>query len=221
MRQYIARPMICAAAAISTAPYGRWRTWAASVSACSRAAGLFRPPDLRARRLIARLSQLDLDFGNFATARCRLGQEECALSQRVSAETGCGADQAPCETASGFGRLASCFYAQASPQGRQGAPLLERRREPPGIRRQDGAAACALSGRDQRQPARCVVSDDRGVRRGRADRQTDRAVSRGSCAAGVGLRCRARPAQWFAATPSSAMGWLLAGLPPVGSASTG
>src|SRR3954467_6652269 len=61
--------------------------------------------------VLARLSQLDLDFGNFATARCRLGQEECALSQRVSAETGCGADQAPCETASGFGRLASCFYA--------------------------------------------------------------------------------------------------------------
>ena len=30
---------------------------------------------------------------------------------REPAETGCGADPAPCETASGFGRLASCFYA--------------------------------------------------------------------------------------------------------------
>src|SRR3954447_21121077 len=73
-----------------------------------------RPDDLGDIANLARLSQLDLDFGNFATARCRLGQEECALSQRVSAETGCGADQAPCETASGFGRLASCFYATSS-----------------------------------------------------------------------------------------------------------
>src|SRR3954454_2028688 len=81
------------------------------IAACSSTTEQNTPHWRRRVVSLARLSQLDLDFGNFATARCRLGQEECALSQRVSAETGCGADQAPCETASGFGRLASCFYA--------------------------------------------------------------------------------------------------------------
>jgi hypothetical protein len=45
------------------------------------------------------------------------------------------------------------FAPQASPQGRQGAPLLEHCAEPPDLWRPDGAAARAVSGRDQRQPA--------------------------------------------------------------------
>ncbi len=44
-------------------------------------------------------------------------------------------------------------------------------------------------GRDQRQPARRLVPDDRGVRRERAGRQAGRAVPRGSRAAAVVLRC--------------------------------
>ena len=41
------------------------------------------------------------------------------------------------------------FAPQASPQGRQGARLLEQCAEPPGLWRPDGAAARAVSGRDQ------------------------------------------------------------------------
>src|SRR4051812_31219677 len=65
----------------------------------------------RRHRGLSRLSQLELSFGNFAAAGCRLGQEQCAISRRALAKSGCGADQAPYETASGFGRLGSCFYA--------------------------------------------------------------------------------------------------------------
>jgi hypothetical protein len=60
---------------------------------------------------LARLSQLDPDLRNFAPWGCRQSQERCGVRQRDAAETGCGADPAPCELASGFGRLAPCFYA--------------------------------------------------------------------------------------------------------------
>jgi hypothetical protein len=78
------------------------------------------------------------------------------------AETACGADRAPCETASGFGRLASCFCATSSHQRRQRPPLLERRGEPSGIWRPNGAAPCVLSGRDSQRPAWCqtIVTPD-------------------------------------------------------------
>lgn len=62
-----------------------------------------------------RLSQLDMGFGNHATAGWPSSQESRGLSRREPAETACGADQGPCETASGVGRLASCFYATSFP----------------------------------------------------------------------------------------------------------
>ena len=56
---------------------------------------------------------------------------------------------------------------------------------------------------------------------GQSGKRTDRTVPRGSCGAAIGLRCGACPAQRSAPTPAAAMGWLLAGVPSVGSASTG
>src|SRR5215471_18128406 len=62
--------------------------------------------------------------------------------------------------------LEACRHVSApqdAPEGRQRAPLLEHRGEPPGVRRADGAAPCAISGRDQRRSESGLVSDDRGV----------------------------------------------------------
>ena len=67
-------------------------------------------------------------------------------------------------------------------------------------------------------PARRVVPDDRGVRREGAGQPAGRVVPRGLCGAAIGLRCGAGPAQQSAASPAAAMGWLLAGVPFVGSA---
>src|SRR5438105_5767954 len=50
-------------------------------------------------------------------------------------------------------------------EGRQGAPLLEHCRKPALCGRSCGAASGPVSGRDQRQPARGVVSGDRSLRR--------------------------------------------------------
>src|ERR1700757_3678606 len=52
---------------------------------------------------------------------------------------------------------------QGSPEGWQATPLLERCREHAGRRRARGAAARAVSGRDQRHPGVGVAAVDRGV----------------------------------------------------------
>src|ERR1700751_1209531 len=66
---------------------------------------------------------------------------------------------------------------QAAPQGRQAAPHVEHRGDPPRVRRAHGAAARAVSGRDQRRPAGGLVPHDRGVRRKRPALRPDRTVS--------------------------------------------
>src|ERR1700751_5620803 len=61
---------------------------------------------------------------------------------------------------------------QSSPEGWQTTSLLERCREHAGRRRARGAAACAVSGRDQRFAGIGVAAVDRGVggwRRAAAD----------------------------------------------------
>src|SRR4030081_317877 len=65
------------------------------------------------------------------------------------------------------GSLAGHVLAiRATPEGRQGAPLLEHCRKPALCGLSGGAASGFIFGRDQRQPARGVVPGDRGVRRG-------------------------------------------------------
>jgi hypothetical protein len=68
-------------------------------------------PDPKWVVALARLSQLDPDLWIFAPPWCRKSSEYRGASGCEPTETGCGADQPPCETASGFGRLASCFCA--------------------------------------------------------------------------------------------------------------
>jgi transposase len=62
--------------------------------------------------------------------------------------------------------VASRHHVPAVPpaaEGRQAPPVLEHRGDPPGHWRRRGAAARALPGRDQRQPARGLAQDHRGV----------------------------------------------------------
>ena len=117
-------------------------------------------------RILARLSQLDHDFRNFAAVVPIRLLETPGASRRETAKTGVRCRPTPLRNGRRLWKLRPCFCATRCAEGRQGAPLLEHRREPPGVRRADGAAARAVSGRDQRQPARRVVQDDRGVRRG-------------------------------------------------------
>jgi len=91
---------------------------------------------------------------------------------------------------------------------RQRTPLLERRGEPPRARRAHGATDGALSGRDQRCPARPLVSHDRDARR-RSPGPTG-VVPRGSAA--TARLCRgAGPAGPPGVGPPPPVGRLLAG----------
>ena len=126
---------------------------------------------------------------------------------RETAETACGADQVSCETAACFESLRSCSAPQNSPEGRQGAPLLEHRGKPPGVRRSDSAAACAVSGGDQRRTGaawcRTIEAFDEGGQQARqiALFPEDRAAPALNCDVVhvrlSGLRLH-RPRQWGA-----------------------
>ena len=121
----------------------------------------------------------------------------------------------------GFGSLRSCFCATRSPEGRQGAPLLEPRGEPSGSQGAGGAAACAVSRRDQRRAGGRWRKTIEIFDEGGEPAATDGAVPGGSSGAGAELRCRACPAQRSAAAPAAAMGWVLAGMPFVGATGSG
>src|SRR6202030_717341 len=101
---------------------------------------------------------------------------------------------------------------QSSPEGWQATPLLERCREHAGRRRARGAAARAVSRRDQRHARVGVAAVDRGF--GRRCCATPHAVAvfgrplRGT--AGRRLDCR-RQAVGIAAVPAAAVGRVLAG----------
>src|SRR5271167_279190 len=99
-----------------------------------------------------------------------------------------------------------------SPEGRQGAPLLEPCREPTRERRAGGAAACAVSRRDQLLAGTGLAQVDRGVG-GRSQRTANvGAVSGGSLRRGSGGRLDRAAAIVAAATvPAAAVGSLLAG----------
>ena len=127
---------------------------------------------------LTRLSQLDHDLGNFAPPGCG--------KPLKSARIGTGKQRKPAAVPTkslakrpGFGSLAPCFCATSFAARTARSTATGASWRTAGCRRADGAAACAVSGRDQRQPESRVVPDDRGFRRGRAAGQTDRAVSRG------------------------------------------
>src|ERR1700752_5390246 len=98
---------------------------------------------------LARLSQLDPDLGNFADGLNGNWLIGLVRSRKKQWKSGSGADQVACGTIGGCRISRHVFALQGSPERRQGAPLLERRREPAGVGRADGAAASAVSGRDQ------------------------------------------------------------------------
>src|SRR5262252_4317327 len=101
---------------------------------------------------------------------------------------------------------------QSSPEGWQTTPLLERCREHAGRRRACGAAARAVSGRDQRFAGIGVAAVDRGFggrRRAAADAV---AVSGRPLRRNAGGRLdRPRQAVAFAVAPTAPMGRMLAG----------
>src|SRR6266568_170786 len=103
---------------------------------------------------------------------------------------------------------------------RQDAPLLERCREQASRRRPSGAAACAVSRRDQFLASSGVAQSDRGVRRGCRPRSDAGAVPGGSMRDGGG-RCIRRSASPVrdATSSSAAMGCLLVGRAAVAGAS--
>src|SRR5258708_4058885 len=111
---------------------------------------------------------------------------------------------------------------RATPEGRQGAPLLEHCRKPALCGRSCGAASGSVSGRDQRQPASGVVSGDRGVRRG------ERAASTACLVSGRAGGARSCQGLWGAgaarcegAASAAPMGRLLARLSSLWAAATG
>ena len=131
-------------------------------------------------------------------------------------KTACSADFAPCFRA-GFSQNYPHVSTRKDPfQGRQRTPLLEHCGKPTHRLWPCGAAPCAVPGRDQRQPEGCVVQDHRGVRRGLCAPGATCPVPRRPGCAAVGLRRGAGQARRFTASPATAMGRLLARLPPVG-----
>src|ERR1700720_1053012 len=101
---------------------------------------------------------------------------------------------------------------QSSPEGWQATPLLERRREHAGRRRARGAAARAVSGRDQRHAGIGLAAVDRGFggwRRAAADTV---AVSGRPCRGAAGGRLGGRrQIVGIASAPATAVGRVLAG----------
>src|SRR5262249_36169029 len=101
-------------------------------------------------------------------------------------------------------------------EGRQGAPLLEHCRKPSLCGRSGGAATGAVSGRDQRQPARGVVPRDRSLRRGKRALSAACLVCGRRVAAGSGRGlCGPGAARRDGAASAAPMGRLLACLPPL------
>src|SRR5437764_1606726 len=101
---------------------------------------------------------------------------------------------------------------QSSPEGWQATPLLERCREHAGCPGARGAAARAVSGRDQRHPGVGVAAVDRGAR-GRLPTTADAvAVSGRPRRRSAGGRLdRPRQAVAVAVAPAAAVGRMLAG----------
>ena len=107
---------------------------------------------------LTRLSQLAPVSGNFAALAVSQVLDRLGATIAASPEHRLRCRPSPLRRGSAEGEISRHVSApQASPQGRQAAPLLEHRREPPGVGRSDGAAACVVSGRDQRQSASGMV----------------------------------------------------------------
>src|SRR5450631_1512531 len=123
----------------------------------------------------------------------------------------------------GMVRIDSLHHVSATHRAkeeRQDAQLLERGREQASRRRTSGAAACAVSRRDQLLTGGGVAQGDRSVRRGRGPCPDAVAVSGGSMRGDRG-RCihRSTSPVGDAASSSAAMGRLLAGRAVVAGAS--
>ena len=116
--------------------------------------------------------------------------ETRGVSQARPAETGCGADQAPCETASGFGRLASCFCATsfAAKTARSTAIGASSRTAgyPAGGRCSDTCCIWARS---------TTASAPHGARRSRRSTRAGRAANRSRCSPRI-VRRRHWIAMW-------------------------
>ena len=97
---------------------------------------------------------------------------------------------------------------------------MERGRERPGARWPGGAASGAVSGGDQRQPARGVVSFDRSSG-GEVGFAPDGAVCRGPGSAGARLRSGSGPGSRCASARSAPVGRVLVGALSVGSCGAG
>src|SRR6202030_2571109 len=101
---------------------------------------------------------------------------------------------------------------QGSPEGWQATPLLERSREHAGRRRARGAAARAVSGRDQRHAGIGVAAVDRGCGGRRRAPPHAVAVSGGPLRRTAGGRLdRRRQTIGIASAPAAAVGRVLAG----------
>src|SRR5271155_4366286 len=95
------------------------------------------------------------------------------IRRRERSKAGCGADQPPCETASGFERLALCFCATSFAARTARSTVIGALWRTAGslaggrcsgtccIWARSTACPCGGGG----QPARCMVPDNRGVRR--------------------------------------------------------
>src|SRR5207302_6804860 len=111
---------------------------------------------------------------------------------------------------------------QSSPEGWQATPLLERCREHADRRRARGAAARAVSGRDQRHAGIGVAAIDRGGGGRRRASPHAVAVSGGPLRRTAGGRLdRRRQTIEIASAPAAAVGRVLAGAAAVARAAAG